>query len=151
MKFSLSMICIIFLLGTSPMIYAETVVASRNIRAKTKLQQADLAMLNETIPGAISSASDALGLETRVTLYEGRPIRSSDLREPAIIERNQIVPLLFSKGVLAIGTEGRSLERASAGDTIRIMNLSSRSVVFGTVDENGRVFVVSKDHTLRGR
>lgn len=120
---------------------AETLVATRTIRAQTVLGSADLAEVPGTVAGALSLADEALGMEARVTLYAGRPIRPGDVGPPAIIDRNQIVPLAFQAGTLAILTEGRALGRAGVGDTIRVMNLASRSTVTGRVLADGTVIV----------
>ncbi len=120
---------------------AETLVATRTIRAQTMLGPADLGVVPGTLPGALTAPDQALGQEARVTLYAGRPIRPGDIGPPAIIDRNQIVPLAYHAGTLAIVTEGRALARAGAGDTIRVMNLSSRSTVTGRVRPDGTVIV----------
>jgi flagella basal body P-ring formation protein FlgA len=77
----------------------------------------------------------------RVVLYTGRPIRPGDVGPAAIIDRNQIVTLLFSRNGLKIATEARALGRAGVGDRVRVMNLASRSTITGTVDRHGRVLV----------
>jgi len=76
-----------------------------------------------------------------VTLYAGRPIPLSALAPPALVERNQIVTLVFRRGGLEIRTEGRALGRGGEGDTIRIMNLASRNTVTGWVMGDGQVHV----------
>lgn len=70
-----------------------------------------------------------------------RTIRLTDVGPPAIIDRNQIVPLIFERAGLRINSEGRSLMRAGPGDIIRVMNLSSRLTVTGKVQPDGRVTV----------
>ena len=65
--------------------------------------------------------------------YAGRPIPLSGLAPPALVERNQLVTLIFRRGGLDIRADGRALGRGAAGDEIRIMNLGSRSTIFGTV------------------
>jgi flagellar basal body P-ring formation protein FlgA len=76
-----------------------------------------------------------------VTIYAGRPIRAADIGAPALVERNQIVPLVYAAGGLQITAEGRALDRGGEGDVIRVMNLSSRVQVTGIVDETGAVRV----------
>lgn len=124
---------------------AEALVASHTIRSRTLITAQDVLVVDETHPGALIDPIEAIGLEARVVLYAGRPIRADDLAEPAVIERNQIIPLIFNQGGLAISTEGRSLARAAVGDRIRVMNLASRSTVSGTVDPQGRVIVGSTE------
>jgi flagella basal body P-ring formation protein FlgA len=123
------------------MAFAESLVATRTIRAQSILGPDDMTLVAAAIPGAITAPQDALGLEARVSIYAGRPIRPSDLGPAAIIDRNQVVPLVFNTGGLSILTEGRAMERGGIGDIIRIMNLGSRATVTGRISEDGRVHV----------
>ena len=120
---------------------AETLVAAATIRAKTVIGPEHLALSPETVPGALADPAEALGLEARVAIYAGRPIRPTDLGPPAVVERNQIVTLVFRRAGLSIHTEGRALDRAAAGESLRALNLASRSTVTGVVDAAGFVHV----------
>lgn len=82
-----------------------------------------------------------IGQEARVALYPGRAIRPGDIGPPASIERNQLVPLIYSQGGLRIETEGRALGRAGPGEYLRVMNLSSHVTVTGRVTDDGRIEV----------
>lgn len=120
---------------------ADSVIATRMIRAQTVLSAQDMTLVDAKIPGAIGALSLAIGQEARVALYPGRAIRASDIGAPAIIDRNQIIPLTYSAGGLTIATDGRSLARAGAGEMIRVLNLASRNTVFGRVKADGTVQV----------
>lgn len=130
---------------------ADTVVAARTLRAGTVLSGEDLAMIAEDVPGALSSLDDALGQEARVNLYSGRPIRAGEVGPPAVVERNQIVILIYDQNGLTIATDGRVLDRGGVGDRIRVMNLQSRSTVTGTVGEDGNVYVTNGNLNLASR
>lgn len=120
---------------------AQTLVARHTLRSGTVLQPEHLAMQSGNVPGALRTIEAAIGLETRVVLYAGRPIARNQLGEPALIDRNETVTLVFRSGGLAIVTEGRALGRAGLGDRISVMNLSSRSIVEGHVTARGTVSV----------
>lgn len=119
----------------------EAVVATRMIRSQSVLMPSDLSVVPDIVPGAMTNPDKAVGLETRVTLYAGRPVRPEDLGPPAILERNDVVPLHYHHAGLSITTEGRVLSRAGIGDSIRVMNLSSRTTVSGVVLVDGSVNV----------
>lgn len=121
--------------------FADSLVATRTIRAQSVLVAEDLTRVEAEIPGALADPAEALGLEARVTIYPGRPIRAEDLGPPALVDRNQIVPLVYETGGLSILTEGRALERGGEGDLIRIMNIGSRTTVSGRVGADGVVRV----------
>jgi flagellar basal body P-ring formation protein FlgA len=121
---------------------AESVVAARTLRAGVLIGEGDVALADRVAPpGAAARADEVVGLEARVTLYAGRPIPLSALAPPALVERNQIVTLVFQRGGLEIRAEGRALGRGGAGDTIRIMNLASRNTVTGRVAGDAEVHV----------
>lgn len=136
-----SFILAVLITGTAASSLAETLVAVRTIRPTTLLSEADVAVIKDTIPGALRHPLDVVGMEARVALYAGRPIHPSDIGPPALIERNEIVTLIYEQSGLRIATEARALDRAGEGDPIRVMNLSSRSTVSGRVDQLGRVVV----------
>lgn len=121
--------------------HAASVAPVRAIRAQTVIAASDLTLLDEETPGAIASVGEAAGLEAKVTLYPGRPILPSQLGPPALIERNQIVRMVFLRGPLAIEAEGRALDRGGPGERVRVMNLASKQIVTGAVAENGSVEV----------
>lgn len=120
---------------------AESLVATRTIRAKSLVTPEDLTLVSAAIPGALSDPAKAVGLEARVAIYAGKPVRPEDLGPPTLVERNQLVTLVFISGGLAIATEGRALARGGEGDSIRVMNLGSRNTVTGRVGPDGTVYV----------
>jgi flagella basal body P-ring formation protein FlgA len=121
--------------------FAESLVATRTIRAQSVIGPEDVTLVAADLPGALSDPGQAVGLETRVAIYAGKPVRLSDLGPPTLVERNQVVPLIFLSGGLAISTEGRALARGSEGEVIRIMNLASRTTVSGRIGPDGAVYV----------
>jgi len=120
---------------------AQTVVARNPIPSKSVVDALDVHLVEETVPGAFRAVADVVGLEARVTIYPGRALRQGDVGPPALVERNQVVTLRYAAGGLLIETEGRALDRAGAGDRLRVMNLSSRTTVTGRVTDTGIVEV----------
>jgi flagella basal body P-ring formation protein FlgA len=120
---------------------ADMVVAAHTIRAQTLLSATDLAIQPGQMAGTVTNPNVLIGQEARVAIYAGRPIRLSDVGPPAIVERNQVVSLLFAQGVLSIATEGRALDRAGVGELVRVMNMSSRTTISGLVLPDGRIKV----------
>ncbi|VAV93559.1 Flagellar basal-body P-ring formation protein FlgA [hydrothermal vent metagenome] len=117
---------------------ADTIVAARTLRAQTILTGQDLAIKRNDIDGGVT-AEQLIGMEARISLYAGRPITLADVGPPALIERNQVVPLIYEMNGLRILSEGRSLARAGPGEYVRVMNMSSRTTITGRVMPDGRV------------
>ncbi|MBE0454789.1 flagellar basal body P-ring formation chaperone FlgA [Roseovarius autotrophicus] len=119
---------------------ADRVEAVRVIRPQEIIAPEDVIL--RAGPGTGAPALDAIiGQEARVALYPGRAIRAGDFGPPASIERNQVVPLIYTHGGLRIETEGRALVRAGVGEYVRVMNLASRTTITGRVTADGRIEV----------
>ena len=123
------------------------IVAKRTIRAQAILTEDDLAIRAGASSNAETELLEFVGMETREVLYAGRPISRSQLGEPAIVQRNEIVQMIYLTGSVQIVTEGRALGRAALGEPIRVMNLGSRTTVSAQVEGPARVRVGSMEIT----
>ena len=131
---------LVFLL-LAQMAAADVVTPRRTLRPGTLITAQDLIIRDGAQAGAFDRITDVAGQEARVALYAGRPIPFDAIGPPAIVNRNQIVPLRFRATGLSITTEGRAMERGGVGDRIRIMNLQSRATLFGLVRADGSIEV----------
>ena len=121
---------------------AEALVPTRTLRAGQLITEADLAVgAMAASAGQVTDPAEVLGMEARVTLYANRPIPLASLAPPALVERNQLVTLVFRQGGLDIRAEGRALGRGAADEMVRVMNLASRTTVSGRVTGPGLVSV----------
>jgi flagella basal body P-ring formation protein FlgA len=120
---------------------AQALVPVRTIPPRAVVAASDLAIADAAVPGALTDLAAAVGMEARVALYPGRPIRAGDLGPPALVERNALVPLVFRAGGLVIVAEGRALDRAGAGEAVRVMNLASRVTVTARMGADGMAHV----------
>jgi flagella basal body P-ring formation protein FlgA len=121
--------------------FAESVVATRTIRAKTLIAPEDLTLVSAELPGALGDPTPAIGQEARVSIYAGKPVKPGDYGPPTLVQRNQLVTLIYSSGGLSIATEGRALDRGSEGEDLRVMNLHSKNTVTGRIGPDGAVYV----------
>ena len=131
---------VLLLLIASPTL-ADSVVATRTLRAQTVIAPGDLTLVSADLIGALLELEGAYGLETRIAIYAGRPVRPEDLGPVTLVQRNQIVTLIYASDALAISTEGRALARGSEGDVVRVLNLASRATVSGRIGPDGAVYV----------
>ena len=133
----------VFLAATpAPASAGEVLIATRTLRASTPIGTGDVALVEgRAPPGAATAPDQAVGMEARVTLYAGRPIPLASLAPAALVERNEIVQIVYQHGGLDIRAEGRALGRAGEGESVRVMNLASRSTVTGRVAGAGIVTV----------
>lgn len=125
----------------APPVTAETLIATRLIRAQEVIGPGDVTLAAGEVPGALTDPAAAVGREARIALYPGRPVMRGQTAAPALVERNQTVTVVYSRGGLTLTAEARALGRAAAGEPIRVMNLSSRMSVTGNVAPDGSVRV----------
>ena len=133
--------CALPFLLTVQMAAADVVTPTRTLRPGTLIALRDLNVREGVQIGTFDRITDVVGQEARIALYAGRPIPFEAVGPPAIVNRNQIVPLSFSTSGVTITTEGRAMERGGIGDRIRIMNLQSRATLFGLVQADGSIKV----------
>lgn len=132
-------LCTFLLALTASNVSAQTIAAAQTIRSKSIITAADLIVLATIVSGALTDAEQIIGMEARTVLYPGRPIRSRDIGPPALVERNEIVTITYVRGSLFLSAEGRALGRGGLGERIRVMNLSSRTIIIGTVTASGEI------------
>lgn len=134
----------LWLIGSSA---AAGVIAAQDIPAGTLISQSDLGFDSEL--AGLDDPSLAVGRQARVAIYAGRAVAASSLRDPVLVSRNQIVRVFYDVGTLRIEAEGRALGEGSAGDIIRIMNMSSRSTISATIEGDGTLSVSNSSRELK--
>ena len=132
---------ILFLAVSATAAQADIVVATRTIRAQEIVTADALSVEPGTLDAGFDDTRDVLGQEARIALYAGRPVLRAHVGPAALVERNQVVALVFERGGLRITAEGRALDRGGFGERIRVMNLASHTTMFGAVQPDGTVHV----------
>lgn len=120
---------------------SDSLVATRTLRGGDIIGPNDFNVSEITVQGAFDSSAHIVGLEAQVAIYSGQPIHIEDLASPTLVARNQPVMLRYQRGGVFIATEARALGEGRAGDTVRVMNLASKSTVSGTIQQDGSVEV----------
>ena len=133
---------IILMLGLQALpLWADMAIATRNIRPGDVLREDDVMVIRGDAPDGFDDTAQLVGLETRVALYAGRAILSNQVGKATTVERNQIIEIVYAGKGLSMTTEGRALGRGAEGQRIRVMNLTSKTSIFGTIQSDGTVRV----------
>lgn len=103
--------------------------AANNLRAGTVLHRSDLAIEGD---GAAALES-FVGMEIKRAVYAGKVLSPNDVGLPTAIERNAIVSLEFQRGPLSITTAARALDAGAVGEAVRVMNLSSKTILTAVI------------------
>jgi flagella basal body P-ring formation protein FlgA len=89
-----------------------------------------------------------VGLAARAALQPGRPIRTSDLMKPELVQRNETVTLVYEVPGVMITVRGKAMEGGAEGDVISVLNEQSKRTVQGVVTGPGRVTVGTRTPKL---
>jgi flagella basal body P-ring formation protein FlgA len=126
--------------------YARVVFAVREIPRDTVLSADDLCLKRTNIAKApdrlVYDIAEAVGKRARSKLQAGKYLQPHKLSEIPLIEKGDRVKLLLSAGPVSISTLGKAKADGSAGDRIRVENLSSEKTVVGRVLDASTVEVL---------
>lgn len=92
---------------------------------------------------AVMAAEDLIGKTARRgALRDGQPVRAGDIRRPLLVRKNSLVTIVMQVPNMTLTSKGRALDDGSDGDTIRVANSQSNTIVETVVTGAQRVSVV---------
>lgn len=118
--------------------YVKLPVARRTLTAGQVVTEGDLVLKSvredslrgNEVPARIE---DLIGKEVKRGVRAGAPVGSDDVRTQVMVSKGKFVTISFTKGGIMLTAQGKALENGGLGDTVRIQNLQSKSVVQGVV------------------
>jgi flagella basal body P-ring formation protein FlgA len=124
---------------------AQVPVPTRAIGRGETIQAEDLewVQLKDSRIGTsvVVEASQLVGHAVRSPLRPGAPVRATQIRKPVAVAKGSLVLLVLERQGMALSARARALEDGGVGETIRVSNLQSSTVVEGTVTGPGRIDV----------
>jgi flagella basal body P-ring formation protein FlgA len=130
----------------------EVVTVARLIERGGVLKDADISIEKrpraEMTRDVITDRDQAVGLAARAALQPGRPLRTSELMRPEVIQRNDAVTLIFEVPGIRLTVRGKASEAGAEGDTISVLNEQTKRIVQGVVVGPGRVVISSSTPRL---
>lgn len=115
---------------------AASFVATDVIRAGEQVSHTNI----ETEAGDAAPADHpVIGREVRRTVYAGQPVSMDNTQPARLVTRNQLVTIKYISGGLEISMTGRAMGEAAANQDVSVLNLQSRKMVHGIVQEDGWV------------
>ncbi|HYZ48202.1 MAG TPA: flagellar basal body P-ring formation chaperone FlgA [Sphingomonas sp.] len=87
--------------------------------------------------GALSPQA-AKGMEAAHRLMEGTIVRATDVTKPQLVRRGEPVTITMRSGGLTITTAGRALGNGAAGELVRVVASTNRTLD-GVVEGSGAV------------
>lgn len=93
--------------------------------------------------GSIASIEELVGKEMRRPARAGMLIRPADVVAQQIINRSDMVTLYYQNGALRLTVKGQALNAAAQGETVSVINLTSKKIVHGIALDSGTVEMVN--------
>jgi flagellar basal body P-ring formation protein FlgA len=123
----------------------EAISVDRPVERGEVLQASDLTVLRrpKAQSEGLAQMSAAIGLAARHQLRPGQPIYVTDLTKPMVVQRDELVTLVFEAPGLTLTLRGKAQEAGAVGDTIGILNEQTKRVVQGVVSGPGRVMAAA--------
>lgn len=125
---------------------ADVPVLNRTIARGDTITAADVDWVRlpeSQVRGEILLTEGALvGMSARRALSPDRPLRSYDVEPPIVVERGELVSLVYQVGALTLSAQARALENGGQGQFIRFVNLQSNRTVEAWVEGPGRASVL---------
>lgn len=127
--------------------YIDVPVLNRAISRGDVVRQSDLRIQSilyarTTGTPTLTHADDIAGQAARRSLRAGLALSPDDLTEPLMVERQELVTLIYRHGSLALTVRARAMDDGSEGQSIDVMNLQSNRVVRGVVAGHGLIHVL---------
>jgi len=91
---------------------------------------------------ALTALDAAVGMAARHPLRPGQALSEADLMKPMIVQRNDMVTLVYEAPGLTLTLRGQAQDAGALGDTIGVLNVQSKRVVQGMITGPGRVRIL---------
>ncbi len=120
-------------------------VLTRPIKRGEKITQSDVQMKTfkqyQVPRNVLKISAKIVGLTATKNLKTGAFIKASDIETPKMIQKNQLVTLIFKKSNLSLKTQGKAMAHGALNDTVAVMNINSKRTVHGIVKAPGVVVI----------
>ncbi len=115
----------------------KVVVAARPIPNKAILTTADLKLeekrLSRLPQDVLFNIKEALGKEVKMSLKPGRVLLRSQIAEPPLIRRGQLVVIVARGKNFIVKAKGIALQDGQLNQRIKVKNISSKKIIWGKV------------------
>jgi len=125
---------------------------ARNVQPGQPISRADIRWINvqanRISRNVLRSPDEIIGLTPKRNLKTLAAVRGSDLERPSLVKKGKLVKIVYNAGKISLTTVGRALENGGQGDSIRVMNISSKKTMDTIVSGAGEVSVISANTDL---
>jgi flagella basal body P-ring formation protein FlgA len=90
---------------------------------------------------SLTDADQLIGRMAKRPLKAGQILRQSDVEVSPVIHKNDLVQLVVKTGQMTLSVQGKAMQDAALGQTVRVINVNSNRQLSGTVIDAGTVAV----------
>lgn len=118
-------------------------VLTRQLRQGDVIEQGDIEY--RTLPerqlrkDTVTDVESILGQSPRRIISSGRPVRSSEITQPTMVKKGQMVEVHYTTPYMMIRTSGEALEDGARNALIRVKNSKTEKAITARVVAAGRV------------
>jgi len=94
---------------------------------------------------------DLVGKSLTRPVGAGSMIKLSDLSDPILINRNDVVTILFRHGQLKLTVKGQALHSATRNQPVTVLNLMSKKTIQGIATDAGTVLITNDPTRIASR
>jgi flagella basal body P-ring formation protein FlgA len=125
--------------------YIDLPVPSKMIKTGTIITEAEISSVRSPISkmksGFITSPDELLGMQVKRALAPGALIRHSDLVKPQVVRQGDGLEIVYNRGNIKLRTSGVAIQSGAVGDTVRVKNETTGTVIYGIVKAKNLVEV----------
>ena len=90
---------------------------------------------------SLTDAEQLVGRMAKRPLKAGQVLRQSDVAVSPVIHKNDLIRLVVKTGQMTLSVQGKALQDAALGQTVRVVNTNSNRQLTGTVIDAGTVAI----------
>jgi flagella basal body P-ring formation protein FlgA len=115
----------------------DVVTAARGIPSGTILKESDIRIVGRWVrrinPQSLDPAEAISGKRLSTQVASGAEILANMIKEIPLVRKGKTVKMVFDNGLMQIVTMGLSEEDGTAGNIVRVRNISSNKIVYARV------------------
>jgi flagella basal body P-ring formation protein FlgA len=124
----------------------EAATLTRSIRAGEVIKASDVSLERRPkseVGGEALGTEQTVGFAARQPLRGGQVLHPADLTRPLVVQRSEVVTLLYEVPGIVLRVRGKALEAGAVGDVIGVVNVQTNRTIQAVVTGPGHVSVVA--------
>ncbi|MBL4854221.1 MAG: flagellar basal body P-ring formation protein FlgA [Robiginitomaculum sp.] len=121
--------------------WAADITANMILKRGTILTNSNVSIKPGADEDMVSVRNSYIGQQLTRTVYAGHKVEAHYLSAPVLVKRNSQVSMVYTFGAMRLSAKGRALQAGAKGETITVMNTSSRKKITAIVIANDLVEV----------